>query len=552
MCSVAASVKPVDCLIVTALQEEREAVLYQLRPFEPVRGGESPIYYFCTLPSDQGSYEVAVTQLPQMGNVAASIHVTQAITELNPTCVLMVGIAAGIQGKVNLGDVIIADQLIYYEQGKQMSKGLEVRPLSIPTDPVLLHSAENYDADDCWADMVCEHAPSSKRIPTIHFGPFAVGEKVVAAHSYVSDLVKLHPKLIGVEMESYGVAAAVASAHSRPRFLAIRGVSDFADEQKNDKYRDYATAAAATFAVSFLSSGLIPLSIVRATNTAVSLGSGALIAIRHLSMEYIQLHTILESLPSKFKGLDITEILVNQTGLYIGDRLTDPIAAVQRQADLVQHLDNLLNDYPSALIAYFGIAHIPLLFYLGYSLTTKRRLHFFEFDRYASQWKYLRGKRKGPRLQLEGIPACLSNESGDVLVRISITHTVRLPEVLEIIPSPITSLHLYLKSPQRDVVVSEHQLYDYGTQFRKMLDAVHEFVPNRRRTHIFYAGPVSLAVYLGQLISHTVDRNVVVYNYTTKDVPRYSWGLEITAAPGTSEFLVRYSNEVKGGDKEDV
>ncbi|HNT73514.1 MAG TPA: SAVED domain-containing protein [Anaerolineae bacterium] len=535
--SAVESLKPVDFLIVTALQEEREAVLQQLEPFEPVRGGESPIYYFCTLPAAHNVYKIAIMQLPQMGNVTAAVDVTQAIAELNPACVLMVGIAAGIRGKVDLGDVIIATQLIYYEQGRIIPKELEIRPLTIPADVVLLHSVENYSADECWNDTLCEHTPNSRGIPTIHFGPFAVGEKVVAAGSYVVNLVKLHPKLIGVEMESYGVAAAAASAFSRPRFLAIRGVSDFADEQKSDEYRQYATTAAATFAISFLSSGIIPPSII---HTAASPKVGTLIAIRHLSMEHIPSHTIVASLPPKFASLDVTEILINQTDLYIEDRLSDPLAAVRRQTLLASHLDDLLNAYPATPVAYFGIAHIPLLFYLGYSLTTKRQLHLFEFDRYASRWNYLHGKQRGPRLQLEGMPALPINEAGDVLIRVSITHTIRLPEVSEIIPSPIVSVHLYLEPPKRDAVVSEYQLHNYGIQFRQMLDDVHELLPNRRCTHIFYAGPASLAVYFGQLISHTVDRDIVVYNYTAKDSPGYSWGLEITASSEASGFLIRY------------
>ena len=535
------SLEAVDFLIVTALPEERDAVLHLLQDFGPVQAGESLIYYVCTLPTDKGEYKIAVMQLSQMGNVEAGIRAIQAIGELNPGCVLMVGIAAGIRGEVNLGDVIISTQVIYYEQAKQTPQGPEHRPISVSADPVLLHGAQNY-CDAGWCNLITAENPQHKGSdsPRVCFGPFAVGDKVVADQSYVSGLINLHPKLIGVEMESYGIAAAAASASTRPRFLAIRGISDFADEQKDDSYRQYASAVAAAFAIGLLRYGpLSPSALRPAATDAPSEQPGSLIAIRHLSMQYIPPQTIIESLPSRFAGRSVTELLVDQTDLYSDGRLSDPLEAAKRQADLECHIDSLLDSHPGASVGYFGIAHIPLLFYLGCRLTNKRRLHFFELNRYTGRWEYLQGEKEGPELKLDGLPIHANDQHGDVLIRISISNTVRSEEVAEIVPSPIASLHLRIEPRKRDVLVSEHQLHDYGVGFRRMLDGIHEFLPNRERTHVFYAGPVSLAVYFGQLISQTIDRRIVVYNYTAKDSPRHSWGLEITAEMDSPDFLVR-------------
>jgi len=531
----------VDVLIVTALPEERVAVLRLLEDFGPIQVGESPIYYVCTLPASRGEYQVAVTQLSQMGNVEAGIHATRAIGELSPTCVLMVGIAAGIKGRVSLGDIIVSTQVIYYEQAKQTPDGPECRPISIAADHLLLHSAQNYN-DASWCSMIAIGSPQYKggSLPKVHFGPFAVGDKVVADQSYVSLLLNLHPKLIGVEMESYGIAAAAASAPTRPRFLAIRGISDFADEQKDDNLRQYASTVAAAFTVGLLRSSSISPSILHAAASHVpSEKPGSLIAIRHLSMQYIPPQTIIESLPSRFAGRSVTELLVDQTDLYSDGRLSDPLEAAKRQADLECHIDSLLDSHPGASVGYFGIAHIPLLFYLGCRLTNKRRLHFFELNRYTGRWEYLQGEKEGPELKLDGLPIHANDQHGDVLIRISISNTVRSEEVAEIVPSPIASLHLRIEPRKRDVLVSEHQLHDYGVGFRRVLDSIHELLPNRERTHVFYAGPVSLAVYFGQLISQTIDRRIVVYNYTTKDFPRYSWGLEITAEADSPDFLAQ-------------
>jgi nucleoside phosphorylase len=534
--------RSVDVLIVTALPEEKKAILRLLEKLGSVQAIEYPLFYICTLPGRNGEYRIAVTQLIQMGNVEASIHATQAIDKLNPACVLMVGIAAGIKDRVSLGDVIVSTQVLYYEQAKQTPKGPEIRPISVPADRFLLQNAQNLNNNGRWRSLITVKNPlcGESDPPSLCFGPFAVGDKVVADRAYLSELMSLHPKLIGVEMESYGVAAAAASAPTRPRFLAIRGVSDFADEKKDDIYRKYASAVAAAFAIGFLCYGPLSPSVLRSPTTGVpSENPGSLIAIRHLSMQHIPSRTIIESLLPQFVGLGVTELLVDQTDLYVDGRLSDPLEAARRQGNLEYHIDSLRDSHSGALVSYFGIAHIPLLFYSGYCLTNKRKLHFFEFNRYTGQWEYLQGENEYPELKIDNLPTQSKGEQGDVLIRVSISNTVRMDEIVEIVPSPIASVHLRIEPPQRDAVISEQQLHDYGAKYRQILDTIHELLPNRGRTHIFYAGPVALAVYFGQLIIQTIDREIVIYNYTEKDFPRYSWGLKITSSIDSDDFLVR-------------
>jgi len=544
------NLEPIDFLIVTALPEERDAILHLLEDYQQVRIDESVVCYMCTLPakSQECHYRIAVTQLCQVGNIEAGIHATRAIVALKPSHVLMVGIAAGVKDRVSLGDVIVPTLVLYYEQAKQKPNGLEHRPVSLPVDHSLLHSAQNYIGMD-WHELIAvrnfrgnSDESVSSVMPTVHFGPFAAGEKVIAAQRSVDELLHLHPKLVGIDMESYGVALAANTAPTRPGFLAIRGVSDFANEEKNDDWHGRASANAAAFTIGFLHSGpVVPRGSLRQSMTLSPKHTKTLIAIRHLSMEFVPPQTIVDSLPSQFAGFSITEVPIDQTDLYLNGRLVDPLEAARRQTDFDQRMGSLLQSQSNASVAYYGIAHVPLLFHLGYRLTNKCRLHFFEFDRYAGRWELLQGKADGLEIKLDGLPTQVHEEMGDVLLRISISDAVRVEDVVDIVPSPIASIHLHIQPTKRDVLCSEHQLRICGARFRSLLDSIHEVLPNRRRVHLFYAGPVSLAVYFGQMIRPTIDRRVVVYNYTSKDSPAYSWGLEITAEVDASDFLVKVS-----------
>ena len=47
--------------------------------------------------------------------------------------------------------------------------------------------------------------------------------------------------------------------------------------------------------------------------------------------------------------------------------------------------------------------------------------------------------------------------------------------------------------------------------------------------HIFYSGPVSLALSLSRKISKRTDPNFIVYNYTRNTVPKYKWAVKISS-----------------------
>ena len=162
---------------------------------------------------------------------------------------------------------------------------------------------------------------------------------------------------------------------------------------------------------------------------------------------------------------------------------------------------------------------------------------FFSFEGMGS-WDLLQRGGAAPALTLSGLPSAVIWEQGDVVIRINVSYRVLEQAVAEVVAAPLASLELSLAQPQLDVVTSERQLRDYTQAFRQMMDQVHELLPRATCIHVFYAGPPSLAFCCGQQISKTIHPRIVVYNYFGKDVPRYSWGLEITQDCDAEGFVV--------------
>lgn len=281
----------VDFVVVTALPEERDAFLDRLTEYHRLPPDHDDIhtYFTANLPvnfpdSSSGTYRIIVMSLLGMGRVEAATAAAAAIQRWRPYYVLLVGIAGGIEAsKVRLGDILISDQIVDYELQKLTPQGPEVRWTVQRADARLLAACQNYRSDD-WQKLIQINSPAGTR-PDLHIGPIASGDKVIAFDKVLAKHQAVWPKLIGVEMEAAGVAAAAFQSSDRPGFFMVRGVSDLADENKNsrdvEKWRAYACAAAASFAMALLNSGPVPLATKQAEHRSDEFRAGINEAVDH-------------------------------------------------------------------------------------------------------------------------------------------------------------------------------------------------------------------------------------------------------------------------------
>lgn len=199
------------------------------------------------------------TTSTSMGLTAAAIATTQLIMQFRPRLVVMVGIAAGTRsGGKQFGDVLVADPSVDYASGKVVASGgirdFQPDPYPIGLNPRLRSVLLRYrKADDLFAEIRRRWA---KRVPSemnrLHVGPVGAADQVIDDATRILEIQKNWRKLIGVEMETYGVYRAVHEApEPRPRVVSFKAVCDFAAE-KSDSWQEFAAFTAAEFAVEFL------------------------------------------------------------------------------------------------------------------------------------------------------------------------------------------------------------------------------------------------------------------------------------------------------------
>lgn len=529
---------PIDFAIVTALQIERDAVRCRLDHHEIIQEDLDPqTYYYghVDIPGSEERYSVVVAMCLGMGNGEAVATTMRVIQRWQPANIIVVGIGGGVAGKVALGDVVVAELCHYYELRKRTPNGEERRrPQQFISNRVLLGRAQAYEATSWREDIRVERPGDDTGIqqPQVHFGVIASGEKVIADEKVLDDLLWENDKILAVAMEGAGVARAVAHQDPTPRFLEIRGVSDFANHTKSDDWQLYAANAAVAFTVGLLRSRPIRPS---AKDRSCTQAETPVLVICAKSLRPIAEREVLEAFGGKLQGRKIETVALDFTDLVTpDDTLIDPDVAAQRIADPQGTLFAALARFSEAELVFHGLAHIPLVVLAGHLITDRQHVQLFDF--HSNTWAWPENGNEFPPLNVHGLPKKRLRSTRDVVVRFSASYMATRRQTRAVVPNPSVEIDMTVPDPKRDIVRSEEQVRKYGKEFRNAIDLVARQVPSCKYVHLFYAGPMALAFHLGQQISATIHPPVIVWNFRRGN---YEWAIDLSAAVRGEECIVR-------------
>jgi nucleoside phosphorylase len=205
------------------------------------------------------SLTIVGTTSTSMGLTAAAIATTQLIMQFKPRIVIMIGIAAGTRsGNKQYGDVLTADPSIDYNSGKVVDengiRGFQPDPYPIGLNPRLRSVLAKYRGNHSVFQKIQKQwdGPTPAILNHLHVGPLGAADQVIDDATRIIEIQKNWRKLIGVEMETYGVYRAAHEApEPKPRVVSFKAVCDFAAE-KTDSWQEYAAFNAASFAFEFL------------------------------------------------------------------------------------------------------------------------------------------------------------------------------------------------------------------------------------------------------------------------------------------------------------
>jgi len=224
-----------DVVILTVLPEEYEAVLACLREPRVLRGNaERPNTYAWQLGTiDSSLYGAAFSVAVGKGTPTTSygaLAARQAVALFDPKYVAFVGVGGGFafDGQCH-GDVAVSSVVVGYEYGKIDTGGFSPRgDFTYRGDEGLIRVAE---AAIVRGEAWWRAEDNAGRSPCARTGMIASGDKVIddPDETFFAAVRAKWPKLLAVEMEGVGVAAAMHEAqadHRGSRFVLVRGISD--------------------------------------------------------------------------------------------------------------------------------------------------------------------------------------------------------------------------------------------------------------------------------------------------------------------------------------
>jgi nucleoside phosphorylase len=188
-----------------------------------------------------------------MGMVSTALLSQTLISQFSPKAIAMTGICAGVEGKVKGGDILFADPVWDYQSGKLVAAPgggtmLKIDPTQHQADPVVKSNVENLFNEELMIQIYKGYKgdKSQLQVPNLLVGPVASGSMVLSDGQTMKKIQDQHRKLIGVEMEVFGLyAAAHCAPNPRPAVFALKSVCDFGDPEKNDIYQQYASYTSA-------------------------------------------------------------------------------------------------------------------------------------------------------------------------------------------------------------------------------------------------------------------------------------------------------------------
>lgn len=531
--------RAVDFGIITALPIERDAVRRRLEGVVSRQFDGDPHTYYegrLSIPETGDTYLVVLVMQLGMGNAEAATAAAKLVECWHPAYVVMVGIAGGVRGKVNAGDVVVGELSYYYEPAKQTGTGEQRRGKQFPCSRILYGRARAYDAAD-WHKDLEEERPAlgaTSLQPTVHFGPIAAGEKVVANKRFLDRLRKDCPQLLAVAMEGAGVALAVSD--SATEWIEIRGISDYADETKSDDdWRGYAADAAAAFFVGFLRTRPVPQAGAALTQ---EIPGRPLLVICAQSLRTIGPEEIIGALapdererPREFVSLDFTDLVVDRV-------VTDPGEAACRLADPAGGLMTALARRAEVDFAFQGLCHIPFAMLAGHLVSDRQSVALYDFHPTVSNtWKWPdNNSATYPELRTSGTEA-LTQATREVILTVSTSYAANEEAARRLTVAGTPVIDLTVASPERGIVRSAAQVLAYGRVIRGSLDLIAARSPKCEVIHLCYAGPMALAFHAGQIVSENIHPPLVAWNYRQSE--GYEWGINLCSARLRLPCIVR-------------
>lgn len=206
-----------------------------------------------------------VAVLSRIGKVAAAVTATVLLERFGVRAIVFTGVAGGLAPGVNVGDVVVATELLQHD--------MDASPI-FPKHEVPLMGLSRFAADAAISGALSDVATGVLRDPValigqagvdefglsspkMHRGLLVSGDRFVSTTAESAALQRELPDALAVEMEGAAVAQ-VCHDYGVP-FAAMRTISDRADDAAHGDFARFVAVVASRYSLALVGAWLATL-----------------------------------------------------------------------------------------------------------------------------------------------------------------------------------------------------------------------------------------------------------------------------------------------------
>ena len=176
-----------------------------------------------------------------------------------------------------------------------------------------------------------------------------------------------------------------------------------------------------------------------------------------------------------------------------------------------------------------SINFIPLIIQLGYLIHDTYTTDIYQYHREEKTWKWKTLDETEAKQEFFLIETYDTKDLNiqEIALSISISGIVNDDDIFEAAGNNIKIIKINVIEPYRTWLKYKEQLIDFQKKFINLIDALVQQYKNLKKILLFYAGPTPIAFIIGSSINPTIHPQFILYNYFTKENPKYSKALEV-------------------------
>lgn len=242
----------------------------------------------------------------------------------------------------------------------------------------------------------------------------------------------------------------------------------------------------------------------------------------------ISVDECISALPEDWKQLDREKIEVNYSEVLDPSKFYDynfGQFALEHRRKFANEIKPLIDKKSDYVIAYFGLAPIPLSMDFGQLFHNYRNLKVYQLHHVTKKW-YLNGTEspKENSIKITGLPEKDQKGISHALIRLSISHYVNPEETLEVMQNA-AEVDIQLDKPNEDVIDSEEKMIEISEAVKSALDELSANRSELQEIHLFASIPNGLSFLIGTKISPTIHPYIQTYQYSRVENPKYKKAL---------------------------